>query len=267
MISDGTAALRNITEEPFRPFICPVCKFEITKPTMHGWLKQDFGPHTGWKTQLVPCPTCTDSAVAKRNVAAVDRMLGQANIPYRYQTWTFGTMPADIDGRAKEKAIRFTNKHAGKHALYFFGGLGVGKTSLAVSIIQTAMRREEDAVFIRSLDLMERLKEAIRRDSHDGDDLLRLVKQVQWLALDDLATETPTRYVIQEFKAIIESRMDAGLYTIFTSNLSLGDLAAYWRPQDANEEVFYPGQRVLDRIAEYSEAVLVRGRNQRERKS
>ena len=267
MNSDGTAASRNITDEHFSAFTCPTCKFEITDPTMHGWLKGDFGPHTGWKTQLIACPDCAHPAQTRRRIAEIDRLLGQANIPHRYTNWTFSTMPADIDSRAKEVAISFVNKRTEKRALYLFGGLGHGKTSLAISIIQAVMRREEDAVFIRSLDLMERLKEAIRRGTHDGDDLLRLVKSVQWLAIDDMATEAPTRYVIQEFKAIIESRMDAGLYTIFTSNLSLGDLANYWRPDDADEETFYPGRRVIDRVAEYSLGIFVRGRNQREKAS
>ncbi len=271
-MADSSATNNDEFEEDSRhdhrfiPFVCPTCKWELTTPIMHGYVKLDFGPHTQWRTTYTPCPTCSDQARARRMVKEIDRLLGQSNIPFRYQEWSFANMPADIDGRAKEKAVLFVNQRAEKRALYLFGALGHGKTSIAVSIIQAAMRREESAVFIRSLDLMNRLKEAIRRGTHDGDDLLHAVKKVKWLALDDLATEAPTRYVIQELKGIIEARMDAGLYTIFTSNLSLGDLVNYWRPDDVEEEVFYPGQRVIDRIAEYSEAVFVRGRNQRERK-
>lgn len=277
MTWDGTVALKLITSETpttdkpnseyFTPFICPTCKTVLSNPRMHGWLKYDFGPQTEWKTKLIECPTCSNEAKARRMRAEVDRLTGQSNIPFRYAEWTFATMPADIDGKAKAKAIQFANERTDKRALYLFGELGHGKTSIAISIIQAVMCRNEDAVFIRSLDLMERLKAAIRRGTHEGDDLLQLVKQVKWLALDDLATEAPTRYVIQELKGIVESRMDAGLYTIFTSNLSLGDLAHYWRPEDADEEVFYPGRRVLDRIAEYSEGVFLRGRNQRMVKS
>jgi|SRR3954470_8557382 len=261
----------NEEQEAFKAFVCPTCKFEITQKTMHGWVKLDFGPHTGWKTQLSPCPTCSEKAQARRKAEEIDRVLGKARIPFRYQDWSFASVPVDVDGHAKERAVFFANHKTPKHGLYLYGDLGQGKTGLAVSIIQAVMRREEDTIFIRSLDLMDRLREAIHRGTSDGDEVLHLAKTVQWLALDDLATEKPTPYVIQELKAIIETRMDAGLYTIITSNYSLVDLEKYWRPIDEATKrplpdgTFYPGRRVLDRIAEYCEGVRLQGRNLRKR--
>jgi primosomal protein DnaI len=233
---------------------------EIIEPTMHGWIKHDFGPQTNWKTQLMPCPTCSDHAIARRKIEQVDRLLGQSHIPLRMAEWSFTTLPANVDAAAKGKAVKFANCQMPKRAIYFHGDFGQGKTGIAISIIQTVMRRGDDAVFIRSLDLLDRLRESYHRGTHEGDDLLALVKSVKWLALDDLATEKPTDYVIQELKSIIERRMDAGLYTIFTSNFSLEQLKKYWQPKDGS---FHAGLRVIDRIAEYAEGVPVKGRNLR----
>ncbi len=230
---------------------------------MHGWVRTDFGPHTNWKTRLEPCPTCTDQAVARRKTEQIDRLLGKSHIPLRMAEWSFSTLPHDVDGQAKARAVFFSNAQTPKQAIYFFGNVGGGKTGLAISIIQAVMRRGEDAVFIRSLDLINRLRESIRQETHEGDELLALAKSVKWLALDDLATERPTPYVIQELKAIIEARMDNGLYTIFTSNFSLKQLEEYWRPENVPDGGFHPGRRIVDRLGEYVEGVPVKGRNLR----
>lgn len=246
----------------FKPFICTTCKTPITEPAMHGWVYNGYDFST-MKTHLEPCPTCSDTAIARRKTEQIDRLLGKSRIPLRMAEWSFTTLPHDVDRPAKERAVFFSNAQTQQNAIYFFGNVGGGKTGLAISIIQAVMRRGEDAIFIRSLDLMDRLRESIHRGTTEGDELLALAKSVKWLALDDLATERPTPYVIQELKAIVESRMDNDLYTIFTSNFSLRELEEYWRPEDVKPGGFHPGRRVIDRIAEYAEGVPVKGRNLR----
>src|SRR6266568_3120457 len=265
----------------FQPFICSTCKMSMTEETMHGWVYSGYDA-INMKSKFAPCPDCTDHAVARRKNAQIDRLLGSSRIPLRMAEWSFTTLPHDVDSTAKTRAIFFANGKTEKHALYLYGREGQGKTGIAISIIQAVMRRGEDAVFIRSLDLMDRLREAIAR-SHAGlpfmmnnagriysdaaepteDELLKLIKSVKWLVLDDLAVEKPTDYVIQELKAIVEARMDNDLYTIFTSNFSLRELEDYWRPDNVQEHGFYPGKRVIARIAEYAEGVPMKGRNLR----
>jgi len=52
---------------------------------------------------------------------------------------------------------------------------------------------------------------------------------------------------------------------MFTSNLSLQRLEEYWRPDGMQAGAFHPGRRVIERIAEYSQGVLVGGRNLRKK--
>jgi len=230
---------------------------------MHGWLKGDFGPHTGWKTQLIPCPTCSSVAHAQRKAGEVDKLLGTSHIPFYAMEWSFSSLPRDIDQRALSIVLAFCNRKTEMRGLYLFGDVGGGKTGMVISVIQAVMRRGEDAAFLRSIDLMNRLRESIHKGSADGDDLLHLAKTVTWLAIDDLATERPTPYVIEQLYAIVETRRAAGLYTMFTSNLSLRDLEAHWRPDDVKQGAFYAGRRVAVRIAEYCQGIRVGGRNLR----
>ncbi len=269
----------NPEYEAFRPFICHTCNMEITSPTMHGWVRtgnftQSEHIPAGQASQIIPCPTCSDSARRERITAQVDRLLGQSHIPLRMAEWSFSSLPIDIDTTAKTRAVFFANKQTPKHGMYFYGLPGQGKTGLAISIIQAVMRRGEDALFIRSSNLFDRLREAIHKSKSANnykeyeplyDEMLMMVKQVKWLALDDLAVEKPTDYVIKELKTIIEHRMDYELYTIITSNLSLKDLDAYWRSQDmqVGTDYFHAGRRVVERIGEYVEGVKLDGRNLR----
>ncbi len=254
-------------DERFTAFVCPTCKFEITKPTMHGWLKGDFGPHTNWKTQLVRCPTCSTQADARHKAAEVEKLLGDSHIPFYAMEWSFASLPRDIDRRVLSTVMAFYNQKAEKRGLYLFGDVGGGKTGMVISVVQAVMRRGETAAFIRSIDLMNRLRESIHKGSAEGDELLHLAKTVKWLAIDDLATERPTPYVLEQLYAIVEARRSHpdGLYTMFTSNLSLQRLEEYWRPEGMQPGAFHPGRRVIERIAEYSQGVLVGGRNLRKK--
>ena len=254
----------NLAYEPFRAFICPTCKIEITDPNMHGWVRdRNFGPETGWKQHILPCPTCSDKATAHAFSAKVARLFADANIPQRAKEWNFGTTPGDVDQLAIARCANFSNRQSGEHGLYLFGDFGCGKTGLAISIIHAAMLREEDTLFIRSLDLLDRVRQAIARRTDDGDDLLHLTKSVKWLALDDLATERPTDFVLEKLQGLLEARRDNGLYTIITSNYSYRDLEAQWRPENVRAGSMHAGRRLLERIAEYCKPVAMRGRNLR----
>src|SRR5215472_8291689 len=118
---------RDVT---FLPFTCPMCKFELNTPDMHGWLKRDFGPHTRWKTQLEPCPMCSLTAHARRKAAEVDRLLGSSKIPFYAMDWSFATLPTDIDSRALQVTLAFCNRQTPKRGLFLFGDVGGGKTGM-----------------------------------------------------------------------------------------------------------------------------------------
>lgn len=256
----------------FKSFVCPTCKCDISSETMHGWIRdRNFGIETHWKTRILPCPTCSEQANARRMSENVARLMGKSHIPPRMQDWNFGTTPGDVDQIALAICANFSNCQGEERGIYAFGPFGCGKTGLAISIIQAAMMRGEDAVFIKSLDLMDKLRGAIARGSDEGDELLALVKSVRWLALDDLATERPTDFVIEKLQAILENRRDMGLFTVITGNYNLRELEAHWRsyrtsdgvPVEIRAGVMHAGRRVLERIAEYCQVVPVQGRNLR----
>lgn len=251
----------------FTPFTCPGCKMPITSETMHGWVRQQPQPGDYQIRPIVPCPHCTPGSEARRRARAVARLMGQSHIPSYAAAWSFATMPATISPTAAGLAKRFADGEAAKRGLYLFGNTGGGKTSLAISVIKAVMWREEDAMFIREVDLVERLRAAVARGTEEGDELLWIARNVRWLCLDEMGMSKPTQFVLELLYKLVEGRRSLGLFTIFTSNYNLAALDAYWRPDGSAATDFHPGRRITDRIAEYCDGVHVVGPNQRRKQS
>jgi DNA replication protein DnaC len=265
---------------------CPTCNFPLADQAF-GWVKEysvhdlNAPGHSERCAQrygfcLIPCPTCSGGVEAKRHAQLINDLFGDSNIPHYAKEWTFATFPADASRKALAEtrtqiSLWLANKPT-KQGLYLHGDKGQCKTSLAISALRAWLKKGHSGVFIGTADLFSRLKDAIaaskrnedyqdRYEASQGAKLLRLVKQVELLVLDDLGVECGSKYEIRELYLILEARRSHGLYTIFTSNRGATDLKEYWC--NAQDGVFADGLRIIDRLGEYCFAVPVAGRNQR----
>ena len=244
---------------------CDVCKNA-------GWTRRDeYGPETGYKSVLVPCPVCTGARKARQSevqqARLVERLFGGSDIPYKAQKWTFESYPDEGDQNAKAVVEHFVQAHAtlDKRGLYLSGHMGGGKTGLAICALKAFIRLGYLSLFVSTPELMDRLRATFGKDSGENqDELLKVVTEVPFLVLDDMGVEKPTPYVLEKFYLIVDKRQSRGLYTIFTSNMSTKDLEAYWRPGDIPEGKFHPGMRIVERIREYCAGVSFRRGNLRE---
>lgn len=252
--------------------LCQTCFFPLNGTT-HGWVKdysQHFD-HTGHNRKYgyceVPCPTCTGDAnqraLAQEQANLVLRLFRGCDIPPRAKDWTFSTYPIDADQAAKAKVYGFVTEHLStldsdrKRALYLGGLSGRCKTSLAISALKVAMQVGGNiGLFVNVPKLLDQLRATYDPASEAKEHkIMEALTGVPWLVLDDLGVEKPTEYAIGRFYLIVNQRLDDGLYTIFTSNLAMRDLAEYWRPKDTPAGAFHPGIRVVQRIAQYAEPV------------
>jgi DNA replication protein DnaC len=261
---------------------CPTCKFPLAD-TAFGWVKDYWGEghvHDAKCAErygfcLIPCPTCSGGVEAKRHAQLINDLFSDSNIPSYAQDWTFSTFPEDASKRALAEtrtqiSLWLADKPT-KQGLYLHGDKGQCKTSLAISALHAWLKKGHSGVFITTIALFDILKTAIGAskrsadyqdwfDASIGTKLLKLVKTVELLILDDLGVECGSQYEIRELYLILEARRSHGLYTIFTSNRDAKDLAQYWRNDTG---VFQDSQRIIERLGEYCFAVPVAGRNQR----
>lgn len=261
----------------YDPKVCPTCKTPLSDDA-HGWIKRydAHRNHAGHLERygycLVPCTTCSGPVgnlrEAQRKASLTARLFGASQIPFNAKKWTFETYPTDGDRKSLAQVQAFVravmDDDADKRGLYLYGLAGRCKTGLAICAMKALMGREKSTLFVPTIELMNKLRASLGKDAEmSQDELLRAVTETDVVVLDDIATEGPTRYVLEQFYYIVEKRRSRGLWTIFTSNLSPKDLENFWRPADCKPGDFYPGLRVIERIKEYCSGIAVSGRNQR----
>lgn len=135
---------------------------------------------------------------------------------------TFATYKPDSLSQ-REALTRLKAFEVGTQSVCLYGGPGRGKTHLALSIAKQAKADGKSVLAIKAIDLLTRLKRTYdRRDDVAEVEIMRLLKEVDVLVIDDIGTEKSTEWVRSKFYEIIDYRMNRKT-TIFTTNLSSGE--------------------------------------------
>jgi DNA replication protein DnaC len=113
---------------------------------------------------------------------------------------------------------------------------------------------EEPTLFITVPNLLDRIRATYGPGGNGSEqEVIETVKTVEFLVLDDLGAERVTDWVAEKLFTIINHRHDEDLETVFTSNLSLEQLADHI------------GERTTWRIVEMADVVELSGPNLRDR--
>ncbi len=160
---------------------------------------------------MQPCPLCEGSGmrVIERpdgSRAARDcdcrierrtaRMIARTNIPKRYEHWTRGT------------------------GLLLTGSIGVGKTHLAVGILQALVaERGATGLFYDYRELLKQVQNSYNRQVNATElEILAPVFEAEVLVLDELGASKPTDWVWDTIAHILNTRYNDRRTTIITTN-------------------------------------------------
>ena len=141
--------------------------------------------------------------------------------------------------------------------VFIHGGAGVGKTHLAVAYLaqEVQTRGETSKVFIRSVDLMNRLRDSFRNHYNlAASDIIGAFSRYRFLVMDDLGAERDTALVQEALYDILDFRAGHRLPTIITSNFSLDRVADHYGDF---------GERIASRIAGMGGILVLKGRDRR----
>jgi DNA replication protein DnaC len=212
------------------PTVCPKCQGT-------GWLLEDAG----------------GSQVAKRCTCFGDRwrqsLLDQANIPRRYQSCTLDNFEVHNDSHRDALKIcrQFVKNYPAQEVgLVFIGPCGVGKTHLAVAIIQELIRTKDAAcIFYDFRDLIREIQSTFTPDSVLSEsDVLAPVFSSEVLVLDELGAKRPTAWVEETVFTIINHRYNHKKMTLFTTNYPDTD-----ETEDRRDSFYKKGdESLIDRI-------------------
>lgn len=158
--------------------------------------------------------------------AMVKRLKFAGLTPVHYELYRFSTFKQNGSSDRVLKACKaFVSKGREHYFLTLLGGCGLGKTHLAIAIINEIMDIEEkkNCYYAQTEILMDLLRSKFNHPYEERDTFeswFNFVKNVPYLVLDDLGVQQDTAWSQAKLEELIDSRYFYQMATIFTSNLS-----------------------------------------------
>jgi DNA replication protein DnaC len=210
----------------------------------------------------------------------VTRMLGRANIPRRYEHCRLENYDTDLpyshrsQGVALLTARKFIEGYpmeTGGRGLLLTGSIGVGKTHLAVGILQALVaERGATGLFFDYRDLLKQVQNSYNRQVSATElEILAPVFEAEVLVLDELGASKPTDWVWDTVAHILNTRYNDRRTTIITTNYAnAGPLGTESGPRGMMREETLGdriGERMRSRLQEMCVVVEMQGEDFRQK--
>jgi DNA replication protein DnaC len=214
---------------------CSSCEF--------GWVVVTPNPERGWERYCEPCKYCLEGkriegeiakAKAEKKQTQLDNTCFGGGVYRTLVNKTFDNFEVTRGGNIEPKdveeltyALSVVKAGAeGGRCLYLGGNPGIGKSHLAAAYLHFWVTRGKTGVFVSLIDLMQSLYETVANQDKELSwaKVLSRYSAAEVLVLDDLGQEKRTEKTMEVIFHILNHRLNRGLSTVVTSNLSLGRL-------------------------------------------
>jgi DNA replication protein DnaC len=207
------------------------------------------------------------------------RRLAAARIPERYQGCALesfhlynGADSSLSDAlRAAQKFVEVYPVDTAGKGLLFTGTLGVGKTHLAVGVLQRLVQeRGVKGLFCDYRELLKNIQNSYNPQVNTTElELLKPVFAAEVLVLDDLGAQKPNDWVWDTVALILNTRYNGKQSTIITTNYpdlpaggsGLSDTERAAREQTLGDRI---GDRMRSRLAEMCIRIVMTGKDCRQ---
>lgn len=223
----------------------------------------DCQKHGAYRSMIFPggkwsaCPKCEDERIAaEREQEMIERQrandeyyrkeaLANSLIPPRFIGKYLDNFVPHTDGAKKALAIatayadEFEEKLKDGTSLILCGGVGTGKTHLAVGIARRVLDMKKSAMFISVMNAIRAVKETYNRNSDESErEVLQSFIRPSLLVMDEVGAQFGSDTEKLILFEIINGRYERLRPTIVISNLAKEPLCEFL------------GERVMDRLRE-----------------
>ncbi len=210
-----------------------------------------------------------------RHEQRIFNLMERSRIPRRYQHCSFESYEASFPGSDRSLAAahlmarRFVDGYPATtdgHGLLLTGSIGVGKTHLAVGMLQSLiMEKGVRGLFCDYRELLKEIQHSYNPQVLTTElEILRPVFDAEVLILDELGASKPTEWVWDTVAHILNTRYNDKRTTIITTNYPdqpPGGTATTAAQRAMREETLGDriGERMRSRLAEMCVVIEMRG--------
>lgn len=153
------------------------------------------------------------------------------------------------------------DKEKRQKGLYLSGSFGSGKTYLCAALFNELAKKEVNSIIVYFPEFLRKLKSSFNDNNYD--EKFDLIKKVDLLLIDDIGAENLTPWGRDEVLGVIlQYRMDEGLPTFFTSNLSIEELEKHLSCTSSGIDQV-KARRIVERIKQLTEPLELISKNRR----
>ena len=187
----------------------------------------------------------------------IERQITSAHVPKQYRNAAW----CDYEQTGGNiTAIKFARKAIKEGtSLFLQGKCGTGKTLLAAIVANESIKLGKNVIFATAPEILADIKSTFDGNNAETAQILKTIKEIPVLVIDDFGAETATKWTAEQFFVIVNYRYNEELQTIFTSNHSLEKIKE--RFNNVSEET---GTRIVARIKAMCKCAEINGRDWRE---
>lgn len=175
------------------------------------------------------------------------------------------------DDSSRNDAIRYILEFLKKYkkedikGLYLHGNFGCGKTYLVAALFNELAKKGERCAIIYLPEFLRELKSSFKsyEDDFTFGDKYEYIKNIPYLLIDDVGAENVTAWGRDEILGtLLQHRMNDGLVTFFTSNLTIEELEVHLSAsQNKTDKV--KARRIIERIKCLTNDIEIIGKSRR----